>query len=92
MLPAVDGGRAERVRAVSALVLTAATTTWIHLAMWSRLEFSGAALGRSFAFAVTLLGILAVHELGHRAAAARSGIRMTLPLFLPAPVLFGTFG
>jgi hypothetical protein len=43
-------------------------------------------------FAVTLLSILGVHELGHYFTARRYGITVTLPYFIPAPVGLGTFG
>lgn len=43
-------------------------------------------------FAVTLLSILGVHELGHYFTARRYGITVTLPYFIPAPFGLGTFG
>jgi len=43
-------------------------------------------------FAVTLLSILGIHELGHYFTARRYGITVTLPYFIPAPVGLGTFG
>ena len=44
-------------------------------------------------FAVTLLGILSVHEFGHYFAARRWGIRASLPYFIPLPFSFlGTLG
>ncbi len=44
-------------------------------------------------FAVTLLSILGVHELGHYFTARRYGIIVTLPYFIPSPLpLIGTFG
>ena len=43
-------------------------------------------------FAVTLLTILGVHELGHYFTARRYGAAVSLPYFIPAPMLFGTFG
>lgn len=43
-------------------------------------------------FAITLLSILGVHELGHYFTARRYGITVTLPYFIPAPVGLGTFG
>lgn len=50
------------------------------------------ALGRALVFAGALLGILGVHELGHRLVAARHGMRVSWPLFLPAPFFVGTLG
>ena len=44
------------------------------------------------AYALPLLGILLVHEMGHFLACRSHGIEATLPHFLPAPTLIGTFG
>lgn len=43
-------------------------------------------------YSLPLLGILLVHEMGHFIACRRHGIEATLPHFLPAPTLIGTFG
>jgi membrane-associated protease RseP (regulator of RpoE activity) len=43
-------------------------------------------------FAVTLMAILLAHELGHWFACRHHRIRATLPFFIPAPTLIGTFG
>jgi Zn-dependent protease len=43
-------------------------------------------------FAVTLLAILGVHEFGHYFTARYYGAAVSLPYFIPAPMLFGTFG
>ena len=43
-------------------------------------------------FAVTLLGILLAHELGHFFACRYYRIRATYPYFVPAPTLIGTLG
>jgi len=46
-----------------------------------------------FPFAVTLLSILLIHELGHYTLSKVHGVRATLPYFIPAPPIFiGTFG
>jgi len=49
-------------------------------------------LARGIPFAATLLSILFVHEMGHYVTARRSGVEVTLPYFIPAPTLLGTFG
>jgi len=49
-------------------------------------------LMRGLPFAISLLLILGVHELGHYFTARRYGITVTLPYFIPAPVGLGTFG
>jgi len=43
-------------------------------------------------FSLTLLFILGSHEFGHWAMARRHGIDVTLPHFIPAPSIIGTFG
>ena len=43
-------------------------------------------------YSFSLLGILLVHEMGHFAACRRHGLEATLPHFIPAPTLIGTFG
>jgi membrane-associated protease RseP (regulator of RpoE activity) len=55
---------------------------WRHPAAWL--------WGFSYSFA--LLGILLIHELGHFFACKIHGIEATLPFFIPAPTLIGTFG
>jgi len=43
-------------------------------------------------FALSLLGILLAHELGHYLLCLRYGVDATLPFFIPAPIPAGTFG
>ena len=43
-------------------------------------------------FAITLIGILLAHELGHFFACRYYGISASYPYFLPAPTLIGTLG
>ena len=43
-------------------------------------------------FAGTLMIILTIHELSHYIASKRQHISATLPYFIPAPSLIGTFG
>ena len=43
-------------------------------------------------FSMTLMGILLAHEFGHFVVAKRNGVYATLPYFIPAPTLIGTFG
>ena len=43
-------------------------------------------------FSLTLLFILLVHEMSHYLASRKHGVPATLPYFIPAPTIFGTFG
>jgi membrane-associated protease RseP (regulator of RpoE activity) len=49
-------------------------------------------LERALWFTATLMGILLAHELGHYAVARSHGFSLSLPWFLPAPILVGTLG
>jgi membrane-associated protease RseP (regulator of RpoE activity) len=50
------------------------------------------ALAAGAPFAITLLLILGVHEMGHYIAARIHGVSVTLPYFIPFPFGLGTFG
>jgi len=43
-------------------------------------------------FSFSLMSILLSHELGHYLMSRRHGVDATLPYFIPAPTLIGTFG
>lgn len=47
---------------------------------------------KGFPFALTLMSILLAHELSHYFASKKHGVKATLPYFIPAPTLIGTFG
>jgi membrane-associated protease RseP (regulator of RpoE activity) len=51
-----------------------------------------AALLEGVPFSAALLLILGAHESSHYLTSRRHGVRSTLPLFIPAPTLAGTFG
>lgn len=53
---------------------------------------NAAGLLKGIPFAASLLFILGSHEFGHYYMARRNGVDATLPLFIPAPSLIGTFG
>jgi membrane-associated protease RseP (regulator of RpoE activity) len=43
-------------------------------------------------FSLSILAILLFHEFGHYIAARAHRVRVTLPYFIPAPTIIGTFG
>lgn len=47
---------------------------------------------RGLPFALSLMLILLTHELAHYFASKRHGVKATLPYFIPAPTIIGTFG
>ena len=51
-----------------------------------------AALLEGIPFSAALLVILLAHEFSHYIISHRHGVRASLPLFIPAPTLVGTFG
>ncbi|MBI5253316.1 MAG: site-2 protease family protein [Euryarchaeota archaeon] len=72
------------------LIATVVTMTWAGYVWWAEGNLS-----HSIIFAVSLMSILGIHELGHALTARRKGIDATLPLFLPVPppaFPFGTLG
>ena len=58
--------------------------TWIWQQPWQLL--------RGIPFAASLIVILLAHEMGHFLYCRRYGVHATLPFFIPAPTLIGTFG
>lgn len=59
--------------------------------------FAGYLLGegdiwKAIAFSVALLAIIGAHETAHYFAARKHGVHATLPYFIPAPTIIGTFG
>jgi len=57
-----------------------------HLIGWARLMLAG------WPFALSMLGILLAHELGHYIAARLHKVAVTLPYFLPLPYPLSPFG
>ena len=51
-----------------------------------------ATVRESIEFTIALISILLFHEFGHYLAGRRRGVFMSLPYFLPAPNIAGTFG
>jgi len=70
------------------LILATIATTFLAGYFWlTENSVSEAAL-----FAGALLVILSSHEIGHKIAAWRNGVAATLPYYIPAPTVIGTFG
>src|SRR5690606_22571810 len=67
---------------------TAAIDTGLPAALWQRSSI----LLRGLPFSAALLAILLAHEMGHYLPCRYYGISATLPYFIPAPTLVGTFG
>jgi membrane-associated protease RseP (regulator of RpoE activity) len=44
------------------------------------------------AFSISIMAIIGTHETAHFFAARKHGVKATLPYFIPAPTLIGTFG
>ena len=75
------------------LLATMVTTVWagaLHQGVNLLQEPSRFAAGLPYALA--LLAILGVHELGHYVVARWHGVDVTLPYFIPVPMGLGTFG
>lgn len=73
--------------------LTVLTTTWAgaaHQGVNLLREPERFAVG--LPYALGLLAILGVHEMGHFFMARHHGIRVTPPYFIPVPFALGTFG
>ncbi len=62
------------------------------LRFWQTLKYRPGMLRSGVPFALTLMAILAAHELGHYLLSRHHGVKCSLPYFLPGPNLLGTFG
>jgi len=78
---------------VALLVATLSTTTWagaLHRGVNLLEQPSAWRIG--LPYAVALLTILGIHEMGHYLVARRRGVSVSLPYFIPVPTWLGTFG
>jgi len=74
-------------------ITTLVTTTGVGAIMAGGTLTSFSGILKGIPFSISLLAILGVHEFAHYFAAKRWGISVTLPYFIPAPILpIGTFG
>lgn len=67
-------------------IATVATT------IWAGYTYGGGSIPDGIAFSTALLAIIGTHELAHFLTARKHGMETTLPYFVPAPTLIGTFG
>lgn len=52
----------------------------------------GGSIQEGLAFSAAIMAIIGTHEIAHFFAARKYGVEATLPYFIPAPTLIGTFG
>ncbi len=69
------------------LILTFLSTTYVGMGFYQKNKLLG---GIVFSFAI--LFVLGSHEMGHYFAARRWKVKTSLPYFIPAPTILGTFG
>lgn len=82
------------------LAFTFVTTIFAGMYLWT--GYSGISVDQFFSsenivmgtltFALPLMAILGIHEMGHYYAAKRHGVPASLPFFIPGPPPLGTFG
>jgi len=77
-----------------ALLLATVATTLFAGARWYGLPVTEdpLALLRAWPFAASVLGVLAVHELGHYVLSRHHEVEASLPYFIPIPNILGTLG
>ncbi|AGB04930.1 putative membrane-associated Zn-dependent protease [Aciduliprofundum sp. MAR08-339] len=78
------------------LLATLASTIWVGMGYYVTYYGPSTTLneivGGFVYFALPLMTILGVHEMGHYFAARRHNVMVSLPFFIPAPTLLGTLG
>ena len=75
------------------LLATIASTLYVG-SMWYHVDLASdpASIIEGWPFAVGVITVLGVHELGHYALSRYHGVQASLPYFLPVPTIFGTMG
>lgn len=81
----------QRRVAMALFVATCVSVFVVHRVGWQQAQGWDAVRG-SLGFSIALMAMLVAHELGHWWAARWQGFRLSLPWFLPAPLLVGTLG
>lgn len=71
---------------IALLIVTIITT------VFAGYFFGGGKLIDGIAFSIAIMSIIGGHETAHYLAAKKHGVKATLPYFIPAPTLIGTFG
>jgi membrane-associated protease RseP (regulator of RpoE activity) len=79
---------------VALAVATFASTLLVGAVEWYAIDpvASPLAVFRAWPFVAAVLGVLAVHELGHYVASRHHRVDATLPYFIPFPTFIGTMG
>ncbi|MEF8828586.1 MAG: site-2 protease family protein [Haloarcula sp.] len=79
---------------IGLLLATIASTLYVGASAWYYIPVAEDPLRvfEAWPFAVAMLGVLGIHELGHYAAARYHGVDVTLPYFIPFPSYLGTMG
>ena len=86
----VDGVPWTHVALFGATVLT----TLYAGSQWYGIDLSAdpLAIVRAWPFALSVMGVLAIHELGHYVLSRYHDVEATLPYFIPIPSILGTLG
>ena len=69
------------------LFLTFLSTTYVGMGFYQKNRLLG-----GIVFSLAILFVLGSHEMGHYFAARRWKVKTSLPYFIPAPTILGTFG
>ncbi len=81
---------------IGLLIATLISTIWVGIGYYTTYYgsygFWHNVLGGFLYFALPLMTILGVHEMGHYFAAKRHNVAVSLPFFIPAPTILGTLG
>ncbi|EDY36449.1 peptidase, M50 family protein [Aciduliprofundum boonei T469] len=81
---------------IALLIATLASTIWVGIGYYATYYgshgFWNDVLGGFLYFALPLMTILGVHEMGHYFAAKKHNVSVSLPFFIPAPTILGTLG